>query len=117
MPPPLPLPPALSVASSVEGTPWVRPTATPAADTSAISSAARPLADSHPKKAAPHLVPPNRSCWASTASRATPLPARAPLAAVLLRNVVSRAVVVLEDSGVELLAMVVLQRLVPRGGG
>src|SRR3954451_1777923 len=83
----------------------------------AISRTARPLADNHPKKAAPHLIPPNRSCWASTASRATPLLARAPLAAVLLRKVVSRAGVALEDSGGELLAMVVLQRGVPRGGG
>ena len=51
----------------------------PAAETIAISSTARPLADSQPKKAAPHLMPPKRSCCASTASRAAPLLARAPV--------------------------------------
>jgi hypothetical protein len=49
-------------------------------------------------------MPPKRWCWASTASRAAPLLARAPLV-VLLRNSVSRALVALEDSGVELVAM------------
>ena len=47
---------------------------------------ARPLADSQPKKAAPHLIPPKRPCWASTASRAAPLLARAPFPTVLLRE-------------------------------
>src|SRR5215212_4813185 len=77
--------------------------ATPAADRIAISRTARPLADSQPKKAAPHLIPPKRSCWASTASRATPLLARAP--AVLFRKLVSRALVAFGDSGEELVAM------------
>ena len=39
---------------------------------------ARPLADSQPKKAAPHLMPPKRARWAATASRAAPRVAVAP---------------------------------------
>src|SRR4051812_31177483 len=106
MPPPRPMLSAFAVASPAEGTPWVRPMATPAADSAAISSTARPLAHSQPKNAAPHLIPPKRSCCASTASRATPLLARAPEPAVLFRKVVSgEAVVVFGEAGGELVAM------------
>jgi hypothetical protein len=58
MPPTMPIVSASCAASSADGTPWVSPIATPAALSSATSRTARPLADSQPKKAAPHLMPP-----------------------------------------------------------
>src|SRR3954471_15198333 len=81
MPPAMPMVSACWVAWSTAWSAletWVRPKATPAADRMASRMTARPLAESQPKKAAPHLMPPKRSCWASTASRAAPRVARAP---------------------------------------
>src|SRR3954451_9067011 len=65
-------------ASSAVSTPRARPSARPAADSSAIRMTASPLADSQPKTAAPHLRPPKRTRWATTASRAVPRVADAP---------------------------------------
>jgi hypothetical protein len=42
--------------------PVLSPTAVPAAAAIAVSSTAIPMAHSQPKKAAPALTPPNRSC-------------------------------------------------------
>src|SRR4051794_36164468 len=72
MAPPMPIVAAFFVASFVLGTSWVSPSATPAAPSNATRRTASPFADSQPKKAAPHLMPPNRECWTSTASRAAP---------------------------------------------
>ena len=83
MPPPMPRVSACSAASSAVSTSWASPRATPAADSSATRMTARPLADSQPKKAAPHLMPPKRARWTATASRAAPRVARAPLAPVV----------------------------------
>src|SRR3954449_2053285 len=65
-------------ASSAVSTPRARPSARPAADSRAIRMTASPLADSQPKNAAPHLRPPKRTRWATTASRAVPRVADAP---------------------------------------
>src|SRR3954451_20231094 len=78
MPPARPTVPACSAASSTESRPSVRPMATPAAESTASSSTASPLADSQPKTAAPHLIPPKRARCAATASRAAPRVAVAP---------------------------------------
>src|SRR4051794_4910311 len=67
-----------STASSAVSTPRARPRAKPAADSRAIRMTASPLADSQPKNAAPHLRPPKRTRWATTASRAVPRVADAP---------------------------------------
>ena len=72
MPPPMPISPAWSTASSAVSTFCASPRARPAADSRATRMTASPLADSQPKKAAPHLIPPKRTRWASTASRAEP---------------------------------------------
>jgi hypothetical protein len=58
MPPTMPIVSASCTASSVDGTPCVSPIATPAALSSATSSTARPFAESQPKNAAPHVMPP-----------------------------------------------------------
>ena len=60
MPPPRPICGAVSafVASSVD-----RPSATPAPTSAAVRSDARPIAQSQPKKSAPHWMPPKRSRW------------------------------------------------------
>src|SRR4051812_11482154 len=67
-----------STASSAVSTPRATPSARPAADSSAIRMTASPLAESQPKNAAPHLRPPKRTRWATTASRAVPRVADAP---------------------------------------
>src|SRR5688500_9326739 len=78
MPPPMPSVSTWSAASSAVFTPWAIPRATPAADRSATRMTARPFADSQPKKAAPHLIPPKVARWATTASRAEPRETEAP---------------------------------------
>src|SRR3954464_11693342 len=77
-PPPSPTVSTWLTASSAVSTPRARPSARPAADSSAIRMTASPLADSQPKNAAPHLRPPKRTRWATTASRAVPRVADAP---------------------------------------
>ena len=68
----MPISDAWLAASSAVSTFCASPRATPAADSSAIRMTASPFADSQPKKAAPHLMPPKRACWAATASRLAP---------------------------------------------
>ena len=85
MPPPMPISAAWAAASSAVSTFCARPRATPAADSRAIRMTARPLADSQPKNAAPHLMPPKRACWAATASRPAPRVTRGALGAHRVR--------------------------------